>query len=358
VYRAKDLAAGDTKPIRIMGEDFTLYRGETGIPHVVEFRCAHRGTQLSLGWVEDDCIRCFYHGWKYDTSGQCLEQPGEDPLFAQKIRIRTFPTKEYLGHIFVYFGVDAPPPLPRFPECEGPGFVEVLPSAIWPCNYFNRLDNAGDPVHVPFVHRESRRRAGINPEVRRVEPEETDCGIRYTRVAPDGTKESRHFFMPNVVQIFVPVRRELSLSAGTGPVTMIRLLWRVPVTDESSLDLGINYVPLAGEDAKRFQELRAQKRRGNGLSVEETGREILDGKLRIPDVEEQENYKLVLIEDYAAQVGQGSIWDRSKERLGRNDVAIILLRKIYERELRNLAEGQALKDWKLEQCYTRGPETV
>lgn len=57
VYRAEDLAPGRAMPIRIMSEDFTLYRGEGGIPHVVAFRCAHRGTQLSAGWVEEDCIR-------------------------------------------------------------------------------------------------------------------------------------------------------------------------------------------------------------------------------------------------------------------------------------------------------------
>jgi len=68
VWRAKDLPAGEAVPLRIMSEDSTLYRGETGTPHVVAFRCAHRGTQLSAGWVEGDCLRCFYHGWKYESS--------------------------------------------------------------------------------------------------------------------------------------------------------------------------------------------------------------------------------------------------------------------------------------------------
>src|SRR5688572_7679497 len=84
VYRAKDLSSGHTKPIKIMGEEFTLYRGEGGAPHVVAFRCAHRGTQLSAGSVEDDCIRCVYHGWKYDSSGQCVEQPAEEKPFVEK----------------------------------------------------------------------------------------------------------------------------------------------------------------------------------------------------------------------------------------------------------------------------------
>ncbi|MGH7928781.1 MAG: Rieske 2Fe-2S domain-containing protein, partial [Candidatus Binatia bacterium] len=73
VYRAEDLLPGKAKPIRIMSENFTLYRGSGGTSHVVGFRCAHRGTQLSAGWVEGDSIRCMYHGWLYNSTGQCVE---------------------------------------------------------------------------------------------------------------------------------------------------------------------------------------------------------------------------------------------------------------------------------------------
>ena len=52
LYRGDDLAAGQARPCACMGEDFTLYRGEGGTPHAVAYRCAHRGTQLSTGWVE------------------------------------------------------------------------------------------------------------------------------------------------------------------------------------------------------------------------------------------------------------------------------------------------------------------
>src|SRR5579871_1411111 len=126
VYRAIDLPPGHAKPIHIMGEDFTLYRGEGGTPHVVAFRCAHRGTQLSTGWVEGDCIRCFYHGWKYDAAGQCVEMPAEDPSFPPKVRIKSYPAQEYLGLIFAYLGDDAPPPLWRFPVMEQPGIIQAF----------------------------------------------------------------------------------------------------------------------------------------------------------------------------------------------------------------------------------------
>src|SRR4051812_43770321 len=84
VYRAQDLPAGRAKPVKIMNEEFTLYRGESGKIHAVAFRCAHRGTQLSTGWVEGDTIRCFYHGWAYDGNGQCVEQPAEPEPFCNR----------------------------------------------------------------------------------------------------------------------------------------------------------------------------------------------------------------------------------------------------------------------------------
>ena len=111
VFCSHELAAGRALPVRILGEELTLYRGEGGKAHVIGFRCAHRKTQLSIGWVEGDCLRCFYHGWKYDGSGQCVEQPAEPKPFAEKIRIPGYPVQEYLGLIFAYLGKGKPPPL-------------------------------------------------------------------------------------------------------------------------------------------------------------------------------------------------------------------------------------------------------
>src|SRR5512145_761863 len=99
-----ELAIGQTLPVRIMGEDFALYRGESGTPYLVAPRCAHRGTQLSVGSVEGECIRCFYHGWKYVGSGKCTEQPAEGQSFAEKVRIPSYAVNEYIGLIFAYVG--------------------------------------------------------------------------------------------------------------------------------------------------------------------------------------------------------------------------------------------------------------
>src|SRR2546421_7073828 len=64
---------GTAVPLRVLGEDFTLYRGERGAAHLIASRCAHRRTVLHTGWVQGDEIRCIYHGWKYDGTGQCTE---------------------------------------------------------------------------------------------------------------------------------------------------------------------------------------------------------------------------------------------------------------------------------------------
>jgi 5,5'-dehydrodivanillate O-demethylase len=347
VYRARDLPAAEAMPLRIMSEDFTLYRGQTGIPHLVAFRCAHRGTQLSAGWVEDDCIRCFYHGWKYDSSGQCVEQPGEDPSFKSKIKIRSYPTEEYLGLIFVYLGESTAPPFPRYPDLDAGGIVHVLLSEEWPCNYFNRLDNLGDPVHVPFTHRESRSRIGIDVVVPdRLIAEESDVGIRLTRKLTGGKTETRYILMPNMNHLRHPLRIKGPIAKQLGEGSVDRLLWRVPIDNDRCLGLGVDIVHLVNEDAKKkFLEFSSEAE-ADGPSHIELGESVLRGKAKIKNMTGADNYELTRIEDYVAQVGQGAIADHNQFHLGRNDAVVILFRKIWERELRALAEGKPMKLWK------------
>ena len=344
IHRAEELRPGQAKPIQIMGERFTLYRGERGAPRVVEFRCPHRGAQLSAGWVEGDCIRCMYHGWAFDESGQCIEQPAEEKSFAQKIRIRSWPAREYLGLIFAYLGDGEPPPFPRFPHMEEEGVLEVLPTAEWPCNFFQRADNNGDTAHVPFVHRgaysASNRRTGIP----RFWKEESPWGTSSYATFPAGWTNVFHLFMPNAYAFRNP-------SPDPDLPWEDRMQWDVPVDDEHALEFRLRRSPVTGAAARVFRESRAALLAQEKASVTALGDDVLSGRMRFQDLDRHFHDKIALVhtQDYVSQVGQGAIADRGKEHLGRSDLGIILFRKIWERELRALAEGRPLKKWVLPQ---------
>jgi len=338
VYMAADLLPGHAKPLRILGEDFTLYRGEDGRPQVVAPRCAHRGTQLSTGWVEGDCLRCFYHGWTYDASGQCVEMPAEDPSFPPKVRIKSYPTEEYLGLIFAYLGEEEAPPLPRWPEFEAPGVLETS-TYVRHCSYFNSLENGIDEVHVNFTHRSSGfTDFGLNWDVPLVSAEETEYGLcQYGRRA-NGVVRVTPFVMPNILYI-----KGSPDDAESGWADQVA--WRVPLDDYRHQSFNARLVHIEGAAAERYlAQMQARRETlANVPSAREMADAILAGRLRLVDVEGRVDE--VNIQDHVAQEGQGAIADRVNERLGRSDVAIILLRKIYQRELRALREGRPLKAW-------------
>jgi len=353
ISRSEDLNPGYALPKRIMGEGFTLYRGEGGAAHLLDFRCAHRGTQLSLGWVEGDCLRCAYHGWVYDGTGQCVEQPAEDAMFAAKVRIRSYPVEEYLGLIFAFVGEGEPPPLPRYPEFEeDAGLIEV-DHGVRRYNYFQTLENGGDHVHVTFAHgRRVRDETGAydSPEI---EAWETEWGFSISAQHQRRPSFVRHYGMPNVhIHPKAPrLPRHLRQELGLNWVNSIA--WRaVPIDDQSFLTFEVTFVPVTGEAAERYLEYRERARAMADATprTEDLADKIMAGELRFLDLEEMEDARSALmgnVGDYATQAGQGMIAERGPqhERLGRSDAAVIVQRQLWARELRALAEGRPLKQW-------------
>jgi 5,5'-dehydrodivanillate O-demethylase len=339
VMVARDLKPGRAMPVRIMGEDVTLYRGEGGQVHAVAFRCAHRGTQLSTGWVEGDNLRCFYHGWVYGPDGQCVEQPAEPEPFCNRIRIRSYPVEEYLGLIFVYQGEGEPPPMYRFPEMEGEGILENN-SYTRMCNYFNQLESNMDEVHVAFVHRASDfTTSGLNQGIPTISGEETEYGVVKHGHREGQPTRTSHFFWPNA----------LLIAGSTGAMNGTEsqnLAWRVPVDDYQHKSFNVSYLPITGEDAARYRERQAKRRAE--LEGQPTAQEIADmvlrGEAHADDFARRPD--AVGIQDNVAQAGQGVIIDKSTEHLGRSDNMVIAFRRIWERELRALAEGRQMKEWR------------
>jgi 5,5'-dehydrodivanillate O-demethylase len=115
----------------------------------------------------------------------------------------------------------------------------------------------------------------------------------------------------------------------------VHLTWRVPVNDEATLTLTASH-----------EQPRARTKPDKDYPpVEHVVRDILDGKMRVQDVD-RTHPNLFVIQDNVAMLGQDALYDRGNERLGRSDVGVILLRRIYERELRALARGAPVKDWR------------
>lgn len=338
IYHSGDLEAGSAVPLRIMGEELTLYRGESGEVHLIDGRCPHRGTQLSTGWVEGEALRCFYHGWKFASDGRCVAQPAEDDGFAHKVRIRAWPTREYLGLVFAFLGEGPPPELPSFPMFERfDGLVEV-DSYYRECNYFQNVENSLDMSHVGFVHADNQASFQGIGLGRRLEAEESDWGVSYTFNRPDGARRIQQFGMPNVFYMTaLPTEADIGWQES--------LFWWVPIDDERHMQFSLHRVPIEGEKATRFKERRARQRSTIDLAHQEVCRAILGGFMKLRDVE-RHRVDMVRLQDDIAQVGQGVFANRHPERLGRGDVGLTAIRRLYRRELGALAEGRPLKTWR------------
>jgi vanillate O-demethylase monooxygenase subunit len=154
VLHARDL---ESLPVRaeLCGEAVVLVRLEG---EVCAFRdlCAHRGTALSLGEVEDDSLRCAYHGWRYDRHGTCVHAPQRPDLAASlKARLRKYRAQERYGFVWVCL-VDEPRlPIPDFPQFDDPALGlrhEHVPCTDWECSAPRRTENFTDLSHFSVVH--------------------------------------------------------------------------------------------------------------------------------------------------------------------------------------------------------------
>ena len=340
-------------PIRVMSEDFTLYRGETGTPHLIDFRCAHRQNQLSTGWVEDDDIRCFYHGWKYNGSGQCVQQPAEPQPFCERIKIRGFPVQEYLGFIWAYLGDSEAPPLPRYPDLEGEGKLRIS-AYDRESNYFQSLENTPDHAHVYFVH---YRRTIAGPEafhewrkngptgLPRISATEVDWGIQI-HLSLEYGDHVQGVVMPNIARRWSSMQHRQD---GRGPEGEAETdswvdswAWRVPIDDESYRSF--NLVQSHGR-AERPARRPREEWTGPSGTANELAQAILRGEHHVDEFVRHPDAGS--IQDNVSQTGQGRLTDRSKEHLGQSDAGIVVLRQVWMRELRNLANGETLKQWSI-----------
>src|SRR5882672_8411910 len=149
-----EFVAKKPQRVKVLGEELLLYRGESGQPVLMQLRCAHRSLALDYGRVEGDNIRCPYHGWLYDRSGQCLQQPAEPEGsgFKEKVKLKTYKVQEFSGLVFGYMGPDPAPLLPLYDVLRMEGGTKYVQINKIDANWFNHVENIVDVSHLAWLH--------------------------------------------------------------------------------------------------------------------------------------------------------------------------------------------------------------
>jgi phenylpropionate dioxygenase-like ring-hydroxylating dioxygenase large terminal subunit len=153
------------RPALLLDEPLVLVRFADGVRAFRDL-CVHRGTALSLGWLEDDRLVCAYHGWTYSEDGQCVRIPARHgSRIPGRAKLRRYECMEKDGLIWVCLGDEPLFPPPDFPEINDPSFRVVAgPAYDWSCNAPRRLENFVDFAHFAWVH-EGVLGSRENPEV-------------------------------------------------------------------------------------------------------------------------------------------------------------------------------------------------
>jgi phenylpropionate dioxygenase-like ring-hydroxylating dioxygenase large terminal subunit len=150
------MAERPLKAVRLLGQDLILFKDDLGRWGLLDRDCPHRNADLAYARHEGDGVRCPFHGWKFDATGQCLDTPAE-PLgstLCQRIRQRSYPVIERSGVLFAWLGQEGQqPPFPHFDCFAAPDTHVFAFKGLWHCNWLQAFEVGIDPAHTSFLHR-------------------------------------------------------------------------------------------------------------------------------------------------------------------------------------------------------------
>lgn len=154
--RSADLTNAPVK-VRMLGQNFVLFRDSTGNAHCLSNVCTHRGGSLAGGKMRGDCVECPYHGWQFNGAGECVRIPslGNDGKIPTRTKIDSYPVQEKYGLIFAFLGdlpEDERPPIMEIEEYGTEGWRATVQKFEWGIDYKRSIENSIDPAHNEFVH--------------------------------------------------------------------------------------------------------------------------------------------------------------------------------------------------------------
>ncbi|HEY5348121.1 MAG TPA: Rieske 2Fe-2S domain-containing protein [Candidatus Lustribacter sp.] len=333
IATAGEMRGAWTKRVRLLGEDLVLFRDRSGRLGLIGEFCPHRRASLAYGIPAIDGIRCPYHGWKFDTSGACIEQPNEPAgsTFKEKVTIGGYAVGELGGLIWGYLG---PQPAPLIPKLDGfvvEPAIRMVGAALVPCNWLQIMENSCDPVHTEWLHGHlqefvEEQRDGIKPSFAisrhhvAIAFDEFEYGLYKRRLYEgqsedaDDWKVGHPVFFPNTLAVG---------SKRDGSRTYSFQI-RVPVDDTTTMHYWYNaYTVHPGVEIPAHML--------DGVAQYEVPFRKADGEFLL---------ELLDAQDVMAWVTQGPIAKRELEKLGTTDRGVILFRKMLEREIDRVAAGQ------------------
>jgi len=349
---AEEVAEPGGAPVRVklLGERLLAFRDSEGKLGLIDEFCAHRGVSLWFGRNEDCGLRCPYHGWKYDTSGQCTEVPSEPESsgFRQRIKLTSYPLVER-GHIaWTYMGPpDLQPPLPEWEFITVPPEQTFSSKRLQESNWLQAMEGGIDSAHVSFLHRGALssdplfkgakgNQYNLNDSAPVFEVVEHGSGlyIGARRNAEDG-----HYYWritPWVMPCFtmVPPRGDHPIHGH---------FW-IPIDDENCWAWSFDYHPVRALTEREVQAMRD----GHGIHVT-----YVPGTYR-PAANKDNDYLMdraaqkagitysgvsgIAMQDASLQESMGPIVDRTRENLTSTDNGIIMAR------FRLMKAAKALRD--------------
>lgn len=353
----EEVSEPDGTPIqaRIFGEDLVVFRDTDGRVGVMDEHCPHRRASLVLGRNEEGGLRCLYHGWKMDVEGTVLEMSSEPAAsgMAGKVKHRAYPTHEWGGMVWAYMG-----PRETMPEFEPPAWAPTadarvsIAKVIIPCNWAQILEGAIDSAHSSSLHSSDMVPARVDgakatdknwlrpstDKAPRLQVQRTDYGFRYAALRRPINNAATHdyvrstvFVAPysalippnnlyNVANVNIPMDDTHTvfyfIGWGHPAQTPETETWRKFLGAQVGIDLDDKYRPLRNRDNNFWQDRKAMKA-GNFTGI--TG---------FPN------------QDIAMWVTMGSVADRTCDRLGASDLAIVEFRRQMLDAVREFQHGK------------------
>ena len=342
--------------VRLLGEDLVLYRDEGDGYALLGRRCPHRGVDLAYGRLEDGGLRCPFHGWLFDGTGRCLEQPAEPEgsNFHTKIRHTAYPCVAKNGIVFAWMGPGETPPLPAFDCMAAPDDYSFAFKGLMEANWLQAVEVGIDPAHASFLHRYFEdadpdagygqqfrdRSAGADVPLTRllrenprpdIRVEETDYGLRITSLRDLGNAGTHvrvtNLAFPNA--IVIPLSTDMVLTQ-----------WHVPVDDGSCYWYGLftDYRKKTDRKTMREQRLRLydppdyrpKRGKANGYGYDPAEQRDRTYTGMGMDINVHDNW---------AVESPGPIYDRTREHLGASDRAITASRRLLMAAIDAVEQG-------------------